>query len=218
MTDNHFVHKKRSNVLTRVFLEDEALINKKLPKELLLRIFSYLDVTSLCRCAQVSKAWNILALDGSNWSRIDLFNFQTDVEGPVLENISRRCGGFLRQISLRGCQSMTDNSLNILAQYCNNVEDINLNLCKKLTDATSLALSKHCAKLQRLDLASCSFITDQSLKALADGCRNLTHINISWCINITENGVIALARGCQKLESFTSKGCVQLTSEAYHAS
>lgn len=35
--------------------EEEALINKRLPKELLLRIFSYLDVVSLCRCAQVSK-------------------------------------------------------------------------------------------------------------------------------------------------------------------
>lgn len=35
--------------------EDDAVISKKLPKELLLRIFSYLDVVSLCRCAQVSK-------------------------------------------------------------------------------------------------------------------------------------------------------------------
>ncbi|KAL8165558.1 UNVERIFIED_CONTAM: F-box/LRR-repeat protein 2 [Gekko kuhli] len=60
--------------------DDEALINKKLPKELLLRIFSFLDIITLCRCAQVSKSWNILALDGSNWQRIDLFNFQTDVE------------------------------------------------------------------------------------------------------------------------------------------
>ena len=30
-------------------------INKKLPKELIIRIFSYLDIISLCRCAQVSK-------------------------------------------------------------------------------------------------------------------------------------------------------------------
>lgn len=69
--------------LNKVFIEDEAPINKKLPKELLLRIFSYLDVVSLCRCAQVSKAWNILALDGSNWQRIDLFDFQKDVEVKI---------------------------------------------------------------------------------------------------------------------------------------
>lgn len=63
-----------------MFAEEEAAINKKLPKELILRIFSFLDVVSLCRCAQVSKAWNVLALDGSNWQRINLFEFQTDVE------------------------------------------------------------------------------------------------------------------------------------------
>lgn len=34
-----------------VVSEDE--ISKKLPKEILLRILSYLDVVSLCRCAQV---------------------------------------------------------------------------------------------------------------------------------------------------------------------
>ena len=77
--------------LARVFNEnDEALINRKLPKELLLRIFSHLDVVSLCRCAQVSKAWNVLALDGSNWQKVDLFDFQVDIEGIVVENIARR--------------------------------------------------------------------------------------------------------------------------------
>lgn len=34
---------------------EQNLINKKLPKELIIRIFSYLDLVSLCRCAQVSK-------------------------------------------------------------------------------------------------------------------------------------------------------------------
>lgn len=210
--------------------DDEAQINKKLPKELLLRIFSYLDVVSLCRCAQVSKAWNILALDGSNWQRIDLFDFQKDVEarfcskynfqsnlllqGPIIENISRRCGGFLRQLSLRGCQSIADGSMKTLAQLCPNVEDLNLNGCKKITDASCTAFSRHCSKLQKLNLDSCPAITDNSLKALSDGCQNLSHINISWCGNITENGVEALARGCPRLRSFISKGCKQITSRA----
>jgi len=53
---------------------------------------------------QVSRAWNVLALDGSNWQRVDLFNFQTDIEAQVVENLAKRCGGFLRKLSLRGCQ------------------------------------------------------------------------------------------------------------------
>ena len=91
--------------ISQVFAEfEEALINKRLPKELLLRIFSFLDVVSLCRCAQVSKAWNMLALDGSNWQEVDLFEFQVDIEGIVVENLAKRCGGFLRSLSLNGCQ------------------------------------------------------------------------------------------------------------------
>ncbi|CAB0008815.1 unnamed protein product [Nesidiocoris tenuis] len=201
-------------MLTRVFNEEDAQLNKKLPKELLLRIFSYLDVVSLCRCAQVSKAWNDLALDGSNWQRINLFEFQTDVEGPVIENISKRCGGFLRKLSLRGCQSVADGSMKTLARSCPNIEDLNLNGCKMITDATCQVLSIHCKKLYRLDLYSCTAITDLSLKALADGPHNLAHINISWCDQITEKGVEALARGCPKLRTFLSKGCTQITDAA----
>ena len=76
----------------------------------------------------------MLALDGSNWQRVDLFDFQTDIEGPVVENISRRCGGFLKRLSLRGCKSVTDGALRTFAQNCNNIEELNLNDCKKLTD------------------------------------------------------------------------------------
>lgn len=35
--------------------EDEALIERFLPRELLLRVFSFLDIISLCRAAQVSR-------------------------------------------------------------------------------------------------------------------------------------------------------------------
>lgn len=135
-------------------------------------------------------------------------------QGPVIENISRRCGGFLRQLSLRGCQSIGNNSMRTLAQSCPNIEELNLSQCKKISDATCAALSSHCPKLQRLNLDSCPEITDISLKDLSDGCPLLTHINLSWCELLTDNGVEALARGCPELRSFLSKGCRQLTDRA----
>lgn len=55
-------------------------------------------------------------------------------QGSVIENLSRRCGGFLRKLSLRGCQSIGDASMKTLASYCNYIEDINLEGCKKITD------------------------------------------------------------------------------------
>ncbi|OXB60586.1 hypothetical protein ASZ78_015765 [Callipepla squamata] len=193
---------------------DEALINKKLPKELLLRIFSFLDIVTLCRCAQVSKAWNVLALDGSNWQRIDLFNFQTDIEGRVVENISKRCGGFLRQLSLRGCHVVGDSSLKTFAQNCRNIEHLNLNGCTKITDSTCYSLSRFCSKLKHLDLTSCVAITNSSLKGLSEGCRNLEHLNLSWCDQITKDGIEALVKGCSGLKALFLRGCTQLEDEA----
>ena len=52
----------------------------------------------------MSKAWNVLALDGSNWQKVDFFEFQVDVDSGVVENLARRCGGFLKVLSLSGCQ------------------------------------------------------------------------------------------------------------------
>lgn len=90
------------------------------------RIFSFLDIVALCRCAQVCKKWNVLALDGSNWQNVDLFSFQKDIkvsvlfpflestekfQGTVVENLAKRCGGFLKKLSLRGCESVQDNAL-----------------------------------------------------------------------------------------------------------
>ncbi|XP_004918731.1 F-box/LRR-repeat protein 20 isoform X1 [Xenopus tropicalis] len=193
---------------------DEALINKKLPKELLLRIFSFLDVVTLCRCAQVSRAWNVLALDGSNWQRIDLFDFQRDIEGRVVENISKRCGGFLRKLSLRGCLGVGDNALRTFAQNCRNIEVLNLNGCTKITDATSTSLSKFCSKLRQLDLASCTSITNLSLKAISEGCPQLEQLNISWCDQISKDGIQALVKGCGGLRLLSLKGCTQLEDEA----
>lgn len=50
----------RLSILQHTILEpDDAEITKDLPREILLRIFSFLDVISLCRCAQVSESLSL---------------------------------------------------------------------------------------------------------------------------------------------------------------
>ena len=38
------------------------------------------------------------------------------IKGIVVENIARRCGGFLRTLSLRGCQAVGDSALATFSQ------------------------------------------------------------------------------------------------------
>lgn len=80
------------------------------------------------------------------------------------------CGGFLKYLSLKGCQSVGDLSIRTLAQHCHNIEHLDLTECKKISDAATEPLSKNCPKLAAISLESCSQITDLSLKALSDGC------------------------------------------------
>lgn len=74
------VHPSNGHVCKRLNAVSENFIHTKLQDELILKIFSFLDIVSLCRCAKVSHKWKILALDGSNWSDVDLFMWQTDIK------------------------------------------------------------------------------------------------------------------------------------------
>ncbi|RUS75945.1 hypothetical protein EGW08_016291 [Elysia chlorotica] len=219
--------------------EDDALLNKKLPKELLLRIFSFLDVVSLCRCAQVSKYWNMLALDGSNWQKIDLFNFQTVIEGPVVEYMSQRCGGFLKSLSLKGCQSITDAALQTFAQQCKHIETLILHKCMKITDVTCEALGKYSKKLRKLDLSSCCHITDKSLKHLRQSKHcplyffsrtqtikalstlllftypdNQSIVHFCFDCRINNEGIEKLAICAENLMKLNIRNCSDITDEA----
>jgi F-box/leucine-rich repeat protein 2/20 len=146
--------------------QQPALINRVLPKELILRIFSCLDIVSLCRSAQVCRLWNRLAMDGSNWQRVDLFYFQKDIKAAVVESLANRCGGFLKELSLKGCENVQDSSMRSFTAKCPNIEALSLSKCKNITDATCEYLGRHCHKLSFLDLENCSEITDASLKSI----------------------------------------------------
>ncbi|KAM4616093.1 F-box/WD repeat-containing protein 8 isoform 1-T1 [Polymixia lowei] len=51
-------------------VNDIPFFDIELPYELALKIFRYLDCTELGRCAQVSKAWKVLAEDGVLWYKM----------------------------------------------------------------------------------------------------------------------------------------------------
>ena len=66
--------------------------------------------------------------------RYNLINKCSWSQGPVVENIGQRCGGFLKQLSLKGCKSVNDSALVTFATMCNNIEELNLDFCKNITD------------------------------------------------------------------------------------
>ncbi|XP_028415799.1 F-box/LRR-repeat protein 20-like [Dendronephthya gigantea] len=214
-----------------------GLINRKLPGELVLRVFSFLDVVSLCRCAQVSKLWNVLALDGSNWQRVDLFEFQRDISETVIQNLSRRCGGFLKRLGLKGCQSVGDGALRTFSCECRNIEELILEGCKKISDSQGCEkiehinvswcgqltqngvriLSEECSHIQSFIAKGCTLIQDEGVQHLARNCRNLHTLNLHSCELLTDVAIKAVGENCSDLQFLCVSGCLHLTDASLQA-
>lgn len=190
--------------------KNDVCINERLPKELLIRVFSYLDITTLCKCSQVCKFWYECAFDGSNWKSINLFEFQRDVHPKVIEKIAQRSRGFLRELFLKGCRNVTDDAIKRFTQLCRLIEYLNLSGCQNLTNDTCEHLGQNCPQLKTVLLESCSKIDDAGME-LISSCCNLTVLDVSWCA-IGDRGLAAVARGCKSLQKFRAVGCRDITS------
>ena len=59
----------------------------------------------------------------------------------MVENLSQRCGGFLKKLSLKGCENVGDETLEIFTSNCRNLENLNLHNCKKISDKFSIAFT-----------------------------------------------------------------------------
>ncbi|KAF8561848.1 hypothetical protein P879_08472 [Paragonimus westermani] len=199
-----------SNGKSNSYLKSDVSINEKLPKELIIRIFSYLDITTLCKCSQVCKFWYDCAFDGSNWKSINLFEFQRDVQPKVIEKIAQRSRGFLRELFLKGCRNVTDDAIKRFTQLCRLIEYLNLSGCQNLTNDTCEYLGQNCPQLITLLIESCSKIDNTGMESLSR-CSNLAVLDVSWCA-VGDRGLTAIARGCKNLQRFRAVGCRDITS------
>ncbi|VDP60137.1 unnamed protein product [Schistosoma curassoni] len=199
-----------TNGKTNSYHKSDVCINDSLPKELIIRVFSYLDITTLCKCSQVCKFWYECAFDGSNWKSINLFDFQRYVQPKVVEKIAQRSRGFLRELRLKGCRNVTDEALKCFTELCHMIESLDLSGCQNLTNGTCDYLGKNCSLLTTLSLESCSRIDDAGLEMLS-WCSNLTCLDVSWC-SVGDRGLTAIARGCKSLQRFRAIGCQEITS------
>uniref|UniRef100_A0A915MAC0 F-box domain-containing protein n=1 Tax=Meloidogyne javanica TaxID=6303 RepID=A0A915MAC0_MELJA len=213
-----------------------ALINRMLPTELILRVFSYLDITSLCRCAQVCRSWNKLSMDGSNWMDVDLFLFQREVKTAVVESLAKRCGNFLKVLSLKGCENVQDNAM---SEGCKRLEELNISWCEQITDLGLFYIAKNCnnlktlfckglenitsncfanlemAELRRLSLHSCPNVLDETINDIARHCPRLEFLSLSNCKEITDLSLVAISQGCPRLKDIELAGCINLTDAGF---
>lgn len=132
----------------------------KLPDDVIIKIFSFLNSVDLSICAQVCRRFDTLVWTPSLWRVITL-------DGDVVSG-DKAIKGVLRQL----CGQDPTGA-------CSSVERIYISNGAKLSDKCLMLLAKRCPELTHLQLQGCTKITNNALFEIATRCTNLQHLDVT---------------------------------------
>ena len=141
---------------------EKSIRLEELPNELLLKIFSFLEITNLLNCSQTSKRIRVICYDDSLWQKINLSKKKVTTE-------------FLQKVIGYGCKSLNLNEAKIVGTLSLENEspftDLDLSACSATSHILE-ELLRSCHYLQKLTLTqplnfdTLSAVTSQNGKTL----------------------------------------------------
>ena len=124
--------------------KEKSIRLEELPSELLLKIFSFLDITNLLKCSQTSKRIRSICYDDSLWQKINLRKMTVPTE-------------FLQKVIGYGCKSLNLSKANLVGtlRLENESQLTNLDLlgCSATSHVFEVLL-KSCTNLQKLQFTN----------------------------------------------------------------
>ncbi|XP_050666686.1 F-box/LRR-repeat protein 4 isoform X2 [Leptidea sinapis] len=201
---------------------------QQLPNETLLGIMRYLDLKSLCRCAQVNRHFRGLATDSLLYRSIDLRPYWYCVTSEVLTFMSMRCkrlqkldlswcgshcmirphamveflkhnGAALTHLRLNCCKFVNNCVIRAVGIYAPDLQELCLRSVETFSNYNDLLPLK---KLRRLDLYR-THINTKAAVAILKANPGIQHLNLGACKMISMMDSIALVLGayCRELVS-----------------
>ena len=145
--------------------KNENLMNKSIkfeefPSELLLKIFSFLEIVDLIKCSQASKRIKVICYDGSLWQKINLSKKRVPTE-------------FLQKVIDYGCKWLNLNEAKLIGtlrlESKSQLHHLDLYGCRAENKSVFEELFKSCHSLQTLSFTQevdISQVTAQNGKTL----------------------------------------------------
>ncbi|XP_052747660.1 F-box/LRR-repeat protein 4 isoform X2 [Galleria mellonella] len=184
---------------------------QRLPNETILYVMKYLDIQSLCRCAQVNRHFNRLASDTILYREIDLRPYWYCVHSQVLSTLSNRCK-FLQKLDLSWCGSRRkiypSSVVNFLKDSGTELTHLRMNCCKFVDNMVLRAIVTTCPSLQELCLRSVVGCTEWGVLA---NLRKLRRLDL-YRTDITTWAVVAIITSNPGLEHLNVGSCKMISS------
>ncbi|XP_065831178.1 F-box/LRR-repeat protein 2-like [Oscarella lobularis] len=163
--------------------------------DVLLSIFSYLDIREIICLERVCKRWRSLAL--CLWKSKSRLNFRNSFslsQGVLTDKI------FDSIVVKRGCRGL---------------KILDLSSCSRcLTDYCLLVIGNTCKSLEELDLSGVS-VTVQSVKFLVENCKKLEVVRLRRCFSAGEKCLWWIFRRCPNLRVIDFEGCMKFTGKCF---
>ncbi|KAK9238370.1 hypothetical protein V1525DRAFT_401384 [Lipomyces kononenkoae] len=186
-----------------------------LPRELLLRIFSYLSSFDLLRLCAVSRSWYDICYDGSLWHTIDATQYYTRLSSAQLTRLITRSGMYVKDLNLRGCIYLDIFESLGIAKSLSNLLFISLEGSRKFDHNALTQLIKNNSSLTHADFSSLMTLTNASCFTISSSCPNLVSLDVSWCPYCDANGLIDILRSCKFLRDLRVSGCKGVEDESF---
>ncbi|XP_071631885.1 F-box/LRR-repeat protein 4-like [Temnothorax longispinosus] len=176
-----------------------------LPTEMLLKIFKYLDLITLCRMNEVNnKRFDILTRDPLLYTRLNMR--WIDCKKYMCKlfcYFTPRCK-YLQQLDLTGSYFDANDFVNFLNNCGSCVTHLRLSECRTDLNPVLQEIVKICKNLKELDLSFCLGIDDKGFSYL-EGLNNLEHINLD-CTDITTERLCIILQNNQRIRELRLQG------------
>lgn len=216
----------------------------KLPDNIMLIIFSFLDIKSLCAGSKVCRRWYHLGKDRSLWRSVDLRPWPLALR-TLWKVVRNRISESVIELQIKGfigtAKKNDKISLSLLEEIktkCPNLEKLTLCYCDmRNVDVRCLPYSLKSLSLDHsiiplgwfdslktdpflkdfedLNLTYCTRVSDTDVNSIGK-LSTLKRLNVSNCYRITDYGVQCIATKLANLTHLDLSDCTQVTDLGLH--
>ncbi|XP_053670313.1 F-box/LRR-repeat protein 7 [Anopheles nili] len=192
----------------------------RIPDELMVRIFEWLDSSELCNIARVCRRFESVIWNPALWKIIKIKGEENSGDRAIKTILRRLCGqtrngacpGVERVLLADGCR-LTDRGLQLLSRRCPEITHLQIQNSVTITNQALSDLVTKCTNLQHLDVTGCAQITCININPGLEPPRRLLlqYLDLTDCASICDAGIKVIARNCPLLVYLYLRRCIQVT-------